>query len=48
MFTDQDGRFSAKLQDGRYTINVIEGVRRMEFTADVSTNPTAATFQLEW
>jgi len=47
-FTDQGGRFSVTLRDGRYTINIIEGGRRMEFTADVSASAPATTFRLGW
>jgi hypothetical protein len=47
IFTDKDGIFSVNLMDGRYTINIIEGVRRMEFN-DVSTGASATTFKLEW
>jgi len=47
-FTDQGGKFSVTLRDGRYTITIIEGNRRTEFTADVSANTPATTFRLGW
>jgi hypothetical protein len=47
-FTDQSGKFSVNLLDGRYTIRIIEGGRSMEFSADVSANAPVTTFRLGW
>ena len=49
-FTDQEGKFSAILEGGKYSIKIIERNRSMVFQIDIpsDTSITKQIFKLKW